>query len=204
MATTFDTDVEQLRDGAELLPAVGANIVIQSDDVVDESMLDLYETARKRYAAREASGDWRNNISTDARQVVDRTQRLEKSRSIRFDTPYSFAELGLGDRGLDGSDLSYVAKSQSVGFESPSEPPPFGRIFQWALDRNLVPREYDSFYAMVDAIRYTIEREGTDPVKSVVFEWVDTKAEMYEDFQSVVSKSVDAFDREQKRIAATD
>jgi len=201
---SFETDTSELRQGGRLFMSAGSDIAADVEGVIDSQMIDFKRTATNNFREHEASGSYRDNINLDFNSETSRRLQYEGSRQVKFDVPHSYAELGTGERGLDGDDLDYMrAVDGSVGYESPDDPPPFDVIYQWARDRGVTPIEYNSFYAMVDAIRYTIADKGTNPVKSVVKLWPEQKNIIRTNFESAVRDAAADFRTRQKRVSST-
>ncbi len=201
---SFETDTSELRQGGRLFTSAGSDIAADVEGVIDSQMIDFKRAATSNFREHEASGSYRDNITLDFNSETSSRFQYEGSRQVRFDVPHSYAELGTGERGLDGDDLDYMRTVDgSVGYESPDEPPPFDVIYQWARDRGVTPIEYNSFYAMVDAIRYTIADKGTNPVKSVVKLWPEQKNIITTNVRSAVRDAAADFRMRQKRVSST-
>jgi|APHM01.1.fsa_nt_gi hypothetical protein len=199
----FDVDTSELRKGGSELSATGRQIVDRGGDIPSDHILQLQTYARETFRSRQASGNWRKNINTGFNREIDTSHRVEKSRSLKFKTPYSYAELGTGPRGIGGDSilLKEFVGDGSDGFDAPSSSPPFDKIRQWAFNKGITPEEYNSFTAMVEAIRYSIKDDGTDAIGSVIGLWAEQQNLMERDFKQVIEDEVANFHTRQKRIS---
>jgi len=134
------------------------------DAATDESTKDLQNSIRRHLTNNDSVA--RGQLLRDIRRTnVSVTGSVSTGYAVHLPEWAKYVEHGTGQRGAEDS------MRGSIPFPSPDPLPPFDPILQWVLAKNITATEYDSKYALAEAIQRTIGEEGTYPYPFIRPAW---------------------------------
>jgi len=131
----------------------------------------------------------------DNNSVVDRNllRSIQYERDPNVDALFAahidsahwgkYVEFGTGSRGVRD-------------YEAPDPGPPYEDILQWVINKPVIPREYDSQYALASAITETIAQQGQIPRPFMRPVWFDDS----QGYQSVVDANHEELKKQLRRL----
>jgi len=150
MVDSYGGMADRVRDFADDLEDAFA-------DATESALDDLRDDVRMRLIRNQSVA--RTALLRDVREdpLVPESANAVVARGVNLPEFAKYLEYGTGDRGRT-DDLR-----GSITYDGPSGLPPYDPILQWVVAKNLQSNEYDSQYALAEAIQRTIGEEGTFP-----------------------------------------
>jgi len=150
MPTTFDKMAARVEDFADDLKDA-------HDEATDNATDTLQNSVRRNLIAEDSVA--RRQLLRDIRQtktVIDHP-RAFTGYAVHLPEWAKYLEHGTGSRGAKDT------LRGSIPYPAPSGAPPFDPILTWVVSKPVIPQEYDSQYALAEAIQQRIGQVGTYP-----------------------------------------
>lgn len=168
---------------AERVEDLADDMADNFDSATDESTKDLQNSIRRHLTDNDSVA--RGQLLRDIRRTnISLTGNTATGYAVHLPEWAKYLEHGTGQRGQSDS------MRGSIPFPSPDPLPPFDPILQWVLAKNLTPTEYDSKYALAEAIQRTIGAEGTYPSPFIRRAWRGPRGKRH-----IKAKNKDALSR---------
>lgn len=132
-------------------------------DVTEYEGIDVDRIAREEAfkAAVRTQNEWRDNLDQGT-GATGSHGRSYRNTGEAINSVVVSPQSDDASEYVVGGDVVQLAVAEFGRVPTPNSPPPFDAIADWARERGLQPDGDQSFASMVDAIRWSIARNGLD------------------------------------------